>query len=624
MLQFKKITVHNFGSYSHSEVNLLSRGFCLVSGKNNYKKDNALSNGSGKSFLWNAICFALTGETLNGLHSNLKNINIEENLCYVTIEFNADGDEYLVTRYVAPKSDLKIIRNGEDAGAKGIREAERKLGEFLPDITKDLLASTILIGQGMPNKFSSFSPSGRKELLERLTKSDFMIEDVKTRIANRQTELNKKIREHEDSLIAHNTQRNMVLASYNKDKQELQEAKRPDFAVEIETAQKRCDELKKQIAENDAIKAKIDSETDKINAKLILLVEEKASVNREELQTYTEFHSKAIGEKATLEAKVTSLTKEINRLKSIKDVCPTCGQKLPNVIKPNTDAQEAELVTLKESLATAQATITSADKKHQQYLYEITMTYQDKINALKEQINSSRNEALKYKNIIADYTKQLEVEESKLQKLIYDKENYDKYYENLQSTVAGYESALEALDKLIASAESGKDELLMHLSVIKKMDTLSKRDFRGYLLSNIIDYIDKKAKEYCEIVFETRELDVYLDDNSLDISYCGKLFDSLSGGEKQRVDLILQFAIRDMLNAYLGFNANIIVLDEITDFLDKKSCKAIMKLLEKELNTIESVFLISHHADELELPIDSEIKIIKNTDGISEVFDNAA
>ena len=44
-----------------------------------------------------------------------------------------------------------------------------------------------------------------------------------------------------------------------------------------------------------------------------------------------------------------------------------------------------------------------------------------------------------------------------------------------------------------------------------------------------------------------------------------------------------------------------------------------MKLLEKELNTVESVFLISHHAEELELPIDSEVKIIKNALGISEI-----
>jgi DNA repair exonuclease SbcCD ATPase subunit len=152
------------------------------------------------------------------------------------------------------------------------------------------------------------------------------------------------------------------------------------------------------------------------------------------------------------------------------------------------------------------------------------------------------------------------------------------------------------------------------------MDTLIKRDFRGYLLENIIKYIDQVAKEYCNIVFGTKELNVYLDGNALDISYCGKMFDNLSGGEKQRVDLILQFALRKMLNAYLNTSSNILVLDEITDFLDKQSCKAIMKLIELELINIESVFVVSHHATELELPIDSELKIVKNEYGISEVI----
>jgi DNA repair exonuclease SbcCD ATPase subunit len=75
-----------------------------------------------------------------------------------------------------------------------------------------------------------------------------------------------------------------------------------------------------------------------------------------------------------------------------------------------------------------------------------------------------------------------------------------------------------------------------------------------------------------------------------------------------------------MLNTYLNASSNILVLDEITDFLDKQSCASVMKLLEKELNTIESVFVVSHHAAELELPIDSELQVVKNADGISEII----
>ena len=51
MLQFNKVLLHNFCSYGHAEIDLTGKGFCLVSGRNNFKKDNAVSNGSGKSFI---------------------------------------------------------------------------------------------------------------------------------------------------------------------------------------------------------------------------------------------------------------------------------------------------------------------------------------------------------------------------------------------------------------------------------------------------------------------------------------------------------------------------------------------------------------------------------------------
>ena len=191
MIQFKKIVIHNFGSYGHTELELQNRGFCLVSGQNNYIKDNALSNGSGKSMLWSAICYALTGETINGIKNNLKNVNIDEPDCWVQLDFLYHKDLFSLIRTITPKSDLKVFKNDVDLSGKGIRESEKKLQELLPELTKDLIASTIIIGQGMPNKFSSFSPSGRKELLEKLTKSDFMIEDIKTRIAARQQDLDQ-------------------------------------------------------------------------------------------------------------------------------------------------------------------------------------------------------------------------------------------------------------------------------------------------------------------------------------------------------------------------------------------------------------------------------------------------
>jgi DNA repair exonuclease SbcCD ATPase subunit len=202
---------------------------------------------------------------------------------------------------------------------------------------------------------------------------------------------------------------------------------------------------------------------------------------------------------------------------------------------------------------------------------------------------------------------------------LYDKQNWDKFIAGQQSEIARLEAEVAKLTNIIAITSLSKDDYANRLSIIKKMDQLTRRDFRGYLLTNIINYIDTMAKDYCSTVFGTKELSLCLNGNALDITYCKKAFDSLSGGEKQRVDLILQLAIRDLLTSYLDLSANILVLDEITDFLDKQSCQAVMRLLEKELQTVESVFIISHHSESLDIPIDSEIKIIKNANGISEV-----
>ena len=55
-------------------------------------------------------------------------------------------------------------------------------------------------------KFTANTPAGRKEVLEHLSQSDFMIQDLKNRIAERSSELSKKLREVEDSILSNTSQ----------------------------------------------------------------------------------------------------------------------------------------------------------------------------------------------------------------------------------------------------------------------------------------------------------------------------------------------------------------------------------------------------------------------------------
>ena len=619
MIQFKRVILHNFGSYGHSELELQNRGFCLVSGQNNYTKDNALSNGAGKSFLWSAICYALTGETISGIKTNLKNINIEEQDCYIQLEFLYNKDFFNIIRSISPKSDLKIFKNDIDLSGKGIRESEKKLQELIPELTKDLIASTIIIGQGMPNKFSSFSPSGRKELLEKLTKSDFMIDDLKSRIQTRQGELSSKIREFEDSLLLNKNQLNGYLNTLDNIKKTIESQKRPDFDGLMAEQLVKIDQLKTELDSLIKAVAILDEEQEAANSKLLTVSEEKAKVSNEELTAYTASYTKLLEEKTRVELEASTLTKEIKKLQSIVDTCPTCGQHLPNVHKPDTSQQEAALVEANQKLAVVIDNLNKCNNQHQEYIIQINNAFNAEIAELNTVVADIKQKLISNKASLSSCQNKLELENNSYNKLVYDKQNWESYLERQQQELERLEAEVARLTNLIAITSLSKDDLDQRLNIIKKMDQLIRRDFRGYLLTNIISYIDSRAKDYCSTVFGTRELSLSLNGNALDITYCGKIFDGLSGGEKQRVDLILQLAIRDLLTSYLGLSANILVLDEVTDFLDKKSCQAVMQLLEKELQTVESVFIISHHAEELELPVDSELKIVKNEYGISEL-----
>lgn len=620
MLHFNKIILHNFGSYGHTEVDLNNKGFCLVTGKNSYKKDNALSNGSGKSFLWSGICFALTGETISGLTKNLKNINIEDdNSCYVTLEFLSGRDNFIITRIVEPKSDLKIIKNDVDISGKGIRESEKRLGELLPDLTKDLIASTLILGQGMPNKFSSFSPSGRKDLLEKLTKSDFMIEDIKNRVSERLLILNNQAKETDDVLLVLNTQINTNKTNLASVEKSLKERKEVNYSDEISEQEQQFTKITNDINETNSAINKIDSEIEAINGILLAKTTEKANLLTEESSNYNKKFTELSLERSQIQNKINMLIKEINKLKNITDKCPTCGQTLAGIVKPSIEKEESELNTLNLDLEKISEQLNECNTKHSEYMTQINSSFESDLTELNNRLTYLKHDLILYKNNSSDYTHYLNICSEKLTALKANFANHEAAIKELEAKQFEIIKNLEDFTTDFNEKLELKTELSKHLAVIKKMETLIKRDFRGYLLTNIIKYIDKKAKDCCEIVFGTRDLNVYVDGNALDISYCGKMIESLSGGERTRVDLILQFAIRDMLNSYLNMSSNILVLDEITDFLDKQSCNAVMKLIEKELNTIESVFIVSHHADELSLPIDSELTIIKNEFGISEV-----
>lgn len=618
ILTFKNIHIENFLSFGTADL-LLDRGnYVLVKGENENPVDNAESNGSGKSAIFDAIVWALTGTTTREC-KNVSNIN-SDNGAKVTLYFNVDDCEYEVTRtkdYKPLGSTLKIIRNGEDVSGKGIRDSEKLLSEYLPDLTSSFLGSVIILGQGLPQRFSNNTPSGRKDVLEKLSKSDFMIDDLKQKVSDRKTQIQKLIRENEDKLLAATTSKSRMLKQKESIDRYLQELPdKHELQEKIDTYNRKVEELveevegKKQRLESESI-TELSKEKE---CKLLQLSSLNSSMYSELEQKKSEY-SDQINE---LSERKQSLRSYIRTNENIRDVCPTCGQKLIGVEKPNVDKERQELGEVETSLFDISA-------KRDAELNVIKDSYMKKSKELDNEIQQLGNQILEKSKAQSELKRSIEELQKSIEQCKYRvaslvgqmdalEENAVRYNQELTSIC----DQLNEIEKEILYYTNEQGPLNRRSEIISKMNTILSRDFRGYLLTNVINYISDRAKFYSIQVFGNDNIGFQLAGNAIEISFDNKEYSNLSGGEKQRVDLIIQLSIRDMLCKFMGFSSNIIVLDEFIDGLDAKGCEQILGLIANNLTDVGTVYIITHHSS-VAIPTDDEIIVVKDSNKISRI-----
>lgn len=615
-IKLKKIELHNFLSFENAILDLDVSGYTLVQGVNHNPTDSASSNGSGKSTIFEAISWAITGETIRGSKEVKRISSDKSDNCLVDVYFDIDNIPYVIRRQSNP-SKLSFIVGDKDVSGKGIRDTEVIVKEYLPDLTSSLIGSVIILGQGLPQRFTNNTPSGRKEVLEKLSKSDFMIQDLKNRISNRKKELDSLLRSQEDLLLSTQTEEGIIKKNLESTKQKLVNMPDPTELLEhIEVCNSKLTKLDTVLYNLNASL----SEKMTFQNKCIETKNEVYKLNEEEVENLKRPYNEKLNElsetRSTLNAEIQSLQREITRINSIKDVCPTCGQKLPGVEKPSTDKQVNELNELELKLSDINATLKSVNSEVQLKLTDLKSKHESEYKNLEKQYSDVVKE-IGALNLSIDDCKR-EIGKYQIDKVKYANElgNIQQKKLDLENDMISYQDRLSKLSSQILYINNDIDELQKHLDVIQKMNTVITRDFRGYLLTSVIDFINRKAKEYSQEVFNTEKIDFILDGNNISISYDGKDYSNLSGGERQKIDLITQFAIRDMLCKYLNFSSNVLAVDELFDSLDSIGCEKVLNLITKKLSDVETIYIITHHSS-IPIPFDNILTVVKGEDGIS-------
>ena len=309
-------------------------------------------------------------------------------------------------------------------------------------------------------------------------------------------------------------------------------------------------------------------------------------------------------------------------MKSITDVCPTCGQKLVGVTKPDTTPVENTLEQLKDRLSELQQEQASITQSKSDELRENDKLFAKQLKEIQTKKDEVSREIEQKEREYRQLTAQKESAAKKLVEAEHLLSTAETEKRNTEEKIKSLEDSIFGLDTKLLYYNDEEDNTKNHLGIVNKMETIVKRDFRGCLLKNVIDFINSRAKTYSRVVFDNDLLEFKQEGNNISISFDNKEYESLSGGEQKKLDVIIQLAIRDMLCHLMNFSSNILVCDEIFDALDITGCQKIIDLVSTHLEDVSSVFIVTHR-DNLCIPCDNEITVIKDVNKISHVIQKA-
>ena len=193
-----------------------------------------------------------------------------------------------------------------------------------------------------------------------------------------------------------------------------------------------------------------------------------------------------------------------------------------------------------------------------------------------------------------------------------NKEEFVKMLNDLDNEI----KAIEVNKKSIEDIYKQNNE---YEEVIKNSIQLVTKEFRTYLLQASIQYLNKLLCTYSSELFSNAKdiISINSDDAKLDIKLGDATYESLSGGEKTRVNIALLLAQKSLASIIGNIHCNMIILDEILGYCDNQAENNVIDLIVKELEDLESIYMVSHK--EIPIGYDTQLIIVKGKDGLSRI-----
>lgn len=647
-IRFKELDIENFRSINKAHIVLENQGTVIVRGINEYE-DNATSNGSGKSSIFEAIVFALFEETSSG-EKDVANRIINNGFC-INLKLEIDGIEYTIVRESKKgnKSIVVIYKNDVDISARNKTDTNKLIQDLL-GINKNIFLDSVFLSQSVSTNLASLSPTQRKERLEILTNTDIIINNFKEKLKEQQTnfesicvDTEKNINKIQGNIDSLQNQKQNIQIKIDEINEQIRQR---DLLGNVEDIEKQLKELQQN---SDNYKMQINDLDNNIITDIEKQIEDKRLEGEENRNQKSELE-KQLNDKRqeynNIQLDITSVQSQIGYYKSdiikineqieeIKnsDKCPTCGRKYENSneehIKQKIESYNKDIESYNKQIEDMTKEVEEKNKQLELVQNEgIKLHSQvDEIDSLVQQNNNEvkQIEDIKKQKIQEKFNlqQQQQVIEQNIQNLRDKKEqilsfkvgNIDEFKQMLLDT----DNNLQTMQKDLEVKQEELETNNNYVGSIKHSLQLVTKDFRTYLLQNSITYLNTLLKNYSIKLFSNEKDIIHItqDDTKLNIQLGDATYESLSGGEKTRVNIALLLAQKSLASTIGNISCNIIILDEILGYCDAQAEENVINLITMELESLESIYMVSHK--EIPIAYDTQLIVIKNKSGLSNI-----
>lgn len=591
----KRVEIENFRSIQKKVVLDIKPGLYTIEGINNDEK--GATNASGKSSLFSGIYWCLTGSPLTNetLADEVINDKAGKN-CKVCLYISFDEGELKITR--TRKDDelgntLIVEMNGQDISCHRNADTQERLNQLIK-IPFELLHSTIMMTHDIKSAFSELSPQQRIQTLESIR--DYSVWD---RVRE---EANKNIKEYNSKITENNLNISNVYGSLST------------YSEMVDKDRKNLISLQNSVVLSALVESIDKGEQDKkiledqilVAEKELSEIKEKSRIfnvdNQDKLNKITEEANLIKSNIRDLEFSLKELNSSLNLIEKwfIDDKCPTCG-KLLDRTKVEISQNEVKKVELSSKIEEIKAKISSQNAQ---------------LDEKRKEWSSINAQVKKDKENQASLADELSKKEQNLQKLNVALTNVDKNITKWTYEVNFHAEKVKKLEESIKSHEENIAKLTIEKSEFEKNNVAlenkrqlsdyyykllgSKGELRPYLLNKDIQALNNYMQKYIHCFFRNTNVELKLNGASIDIKIDSlgvkKTVSRLSGGEKKRLDIAIQFALYDLLQSTSQIRFNLVCFDEIEAELDEVGIQQIIDMVEDKSSEIESVFWITNNS----------------------------